>query len=558
MKVPVPLFLIIFLGAARLFAEEPQQPPHSSEADVIDQRAFEESRSEVLKTKRKKKPLIKKAPEPEKPKAEGELKFFVREIVLQGSRLIPPEELRPFLKPFEGRELTLTEANRLAKLLQQEHRRRGYITTLVFVPPQRVESGRLTLTVLEGKFGKLYIEGSRWFSDQAVRRYWTLREGEPLQYEELQKSLRRINGNPDRQAQIVLRPGKEAAATDVYLKIKDKFPGHGRFQYDNQGSKTTGRRRYGFMARYNNALIPDSIFLIGTVFGKDFGAIYAQYLVPLTSFGTQAIFGFSHSQAAPKREFKGSDVHGDSSSYSISLRQALMQTDRLAANLSFGFDFKESRSRDVSGVRRRERLRVLRPAADLTEYDSKGYTLLSNQFGFGLNGLGASGEGNPLSGRVSADPSFVKYTGSISRILRMPFGSRTSFKLDYQVSLDKLLSQEEFYLGGAGTVRGYPEGDYLADQAVLFSFEYLFPIPLPFWKIPALEGVVFFDEGYGRLRGASAAEFKKRHLMGLGGGLRIRLKEYLSARVEIGHAIGQEPLTESDHTRLHFQLQMEV
>jgi hemolysin activation/secretion protein len=150
----------------------------------------------------------------------------------------------------------------------------------------------------------------------------------------------------------------------------------------------------------------------------------------------------------------------------------------------------------------------------------------------------------------------------------MFFQTQLFLSLGYQLTPNKLVPQEQFYLGGATTVRGYPEGDYLSDQGILFNVDYLVPLPLvpEDWKLPYSEVPLkrqiqldfFFDEGYGKLRGASEDEPESRNLMGVGAGLRIYLYKNIYARLALAHVIGDEPLTESDHTRFHFSLQTEI
>lgn len=569
MKTLVFLLLLSWgLGVPLLFAQnEPPEPPRSSDASVIDQRTFEGATAELIEEEEKK-PQIEKPPEVEKPSAALEAKFFVREILLRGNQAIETEKLRSFITPFEGRDLTLTEANQLAGQIEREYRRRGYITTLAYLPPQRIENQTLLVEVLEGRLGALHIEGNRWFSKETIRRQWGLKKGRVLRYRDLERAVRRLNESPDREIRVILRPGEETGFTDVYLKVKDEFPLHGNFQFDNQGTRPSGRRRFGFTFRHNDWLIPDSTLLTGTTFGQSFASVFAHYLIPVNSFGTKLIAGFSHSQVRPQREFKGSDVHGISATYSVTLRQTLLDSERWSSHASFGFDIKDGRTRDTSGVRRRDRPRILRTDFELTERDTRGIINVSNQFSFGIKGLGALGENNPLAGRAGAEPNFFTYSGKLSRSLVLPFKTQAVFKFETQLSPHKLIPQEEFYLGGADTVRGYPEGDYLADQGISFSFEYLVPfffVPKD-WKLPRsqiplwrqLEMVFFYDEAYGQLRGPSSAELKQRHLIGLGGGLRVHLLDHVYARIELAHALGDEPITESDHTRLHFQIQAEV
>ncbi len=562
-KLIAPVLLLCFISSLELSAAE---PPPSTDVAVTQKRITEETRKKL--EEEHKKIEIEKEPSKEEPSGPAEQQFFVRQVVLKGNESISIDILEPFVTPYEGRDLTLTKANELARKIESEYRYRGYIATLVFFPPQKVVDGTLTIQIVEGRMGKLYIEGNKWFSDSAIRRYWAIKENEVLRYEDVRRNAKRMGENPDRTVRVVLKAGEKPGYTDVYIKVEDHFPFHATFQFDNQGVRPTGKRRFDFVTRYNNWIIPDSILLAGTVFGKDFGAVFTQYIVPLTAHGTKLVSGFSHSQVAPKKEFKSLDINGIAQTYTVSLHQTLLDRERFLSNGWVGFDFKESTTRSTVGTRRRDRLRVLHSGFDFAYRDKWGITAFENEISFGIKLFGASGESNPLAGRAGAEPDFIKFEPKLTRSFSLPYDTQAIGKLSSQLSPHKLTPQEEFFLGGATTVRGYPEGDFLGDQGILLNFEYLVPFRfLPkTWKVPHSDQplwketkfVFFYDLGYARLRGPASTEIQKRFLSGIGAGIRIRLSKYLYGRVEFAHVLGQEPLTDSDHTRVHFSLQVQV
>ena len=76
-----------------------------------------------------------------------------------------------------------------------------------------------------------------------------------------------------------------------------------------------------------------------------------------------------------------------------------------------------------------------------------------------------------------------------------------------------------------------------------------------FRSLPQVQLVAFLDRGYGRLRAITGEERRSRNLMGLGTGVRFRLKDDLSARVEWGVNVGDRPLTDDSRYALHLGLQ---
>ncbi|MBI4711053.1 MAG: hypothetical protein HY767_01110, partial [Candidatus Omnitrophica bacterium] len=165
-----------------------------------------------------------------------------------------------------------------------------------------------------------------------------------------------------------------------------------------------------------------------------------------------------------------------------------------------------------------------------------------------------------------------KYTYSMTRVIKLPWRTKSVWDLQGQLTPDKLLPQEQMFLGGARSIRGYPESDYGADQALQSRLDYLLPpygMPdtwkLPFDNVPLkdqLNAIGFFDVGYGRVHDPSVvdesvtnsgnSEKRADFLMGVGGGFELRFRSNISARMEWGIPLGDKPITEAGDSQLHF------
>ncbi len=118
-----------------------------------EEEAFRRPKPEVLPEQ---KPLIEYSETNLEPEATFvETSFFVREITLEGQTPLAPESVRKILSEYENRTLTLAELREAARLLTAAIRSKGYITSRVYVPPQKIQEGKVTLKVLEGKLGKI-------------------------------------------------------------------------------------------------------------------------------------------------------------------------------------------------------------------------------------------------------------------------------------------------------------------------------------------------------------------------------------------------------------------
>lgn len=541
--------------------------PPAEEPSVIEKKVRKEA-EEILRRR-------VEVPKPEEeleeePRLEG--RFFLRKIVLEGNTQIPSLELEPLVRPFENREQSMAELRNLTKAINWEYRRQGFITSLAVIPPQKIDEGRLIVQIIEGKVGKIRVEGNRYFRTKRVLSYARINKGEILRYEKLRGTLYRLNQNPDRAVRSILKSGEEPRTTDIVLKVEDRFPVHLGGFYDNQGSESSGQQRFGFNLRDSNLVGLDDILSTGTVFGRHFGVFFSRYTLPFPSTDTTWSAGFSHAQVSPKRDLEEFSVNGTTETYFTRIQQVLLQGS--AGSMAYvigcqlGMEFKEERTKVLASTFRRERFRVIRFGPTLRLEDPWGVTDLGQEFSFGVKGLGAAVHADLSSSRQGVEPDFFLMSGNLFRNQKLPFDTRATLRIDCQFPKEKLSSSEALYMGGAGTIRGYPEGDYLADAGYTLSLEYLAPsffFPadwrLPYSKVPLrrqVELVVFLDSGYGRLRGPSEREVRSRHLAGVGGGLRVKLYRELYGRAEWAHAFGDHPLTESNRHEFHFRIQWEI
>src|SRR5262249_28606571 len=111
-------------------------------------------------------------------------------------------------------------------------------------------------------------------------------------------------------------------------------------------------------------------------------------------------------------------------------------------------------------------------------------------------------------------------------------------RVDAQTSDDALLGIEKFSVGGARTVRGYRENQFVRDNGVVASLE----LPIPIWhdagRRPVVQIAPFFDYGRSWDHGASR---DAEHIASVGIGLRMALVSWLHGELYWGHALNHVP-----------------
>ncbi|MFA6600771.1 MAG: POTRA domain-containing protein [Candidatus Omnitrophota bacterium] len=353
------LLPLVFVQAGiPAFAANP--PPNvSSQVQIAEKRMQETAEKGLVTPKRK--PVIEKEKEPEKaPEEIPELRFPVTRIEVDGNQAVSSEELRGLVAPYENKEQSMRELTELAQRIEEYYAQKGFITSVAYIPAQKSADGVFRIQVVEGKTGEILVEGNRYSRTRRIRSYIRIPRGKILRYRDIEKSINKLNQNADREVQAVLKKGEKPETTDIVFKVRDRFPLHAGFLNDNQGSEPSGKQRVGFFLRDSNVTGFDDALFTGTIFGKHFGSVFTQYLFPVATTGTRLSAGFSHSQVDPQKYLKAYGVNGTSQNYYGMIDQRLISAGRFTLDFAAKMEFKESRTKVLSGTNYRERLRLLR------------------------------------------------------------------------------------------------------------------------------------------------------------------------------------------------------
>ena len=78
-----------------------------------------------------------------------------------GATVFPPEKLHTLLAEAEGRALTLAQIEGLAARITAFYREHGYILARAYIPAQEMRDGVVEIAVLEGRVGRIEVNGVR-------------------------------------------------------------------------------------------------------------------------------------------------------------------------------------------------------------------------------------------------------------------------------------------------------------------------------------------------------------------------------------------------------------
>lgn len=475
-------------------------------------------------------------------------KIFIKAIRVEGAKDLTEAEIRQFTAPYEGKEASIEEINdNVADKLTELYEKKGYVMALVFVPPQEIQDGVLVLRAEEGSIGEVVFEKGKYFGSRAVMPRISLDKGDTFQLDDLVRSLRRINENPDLVLRSTLRAGQNPGETVVVIKpAAERFPLHITPFIDNLGRYPLGTERYGVTVQHNNLLgFGDTAFSQNFWTKRSYGTVNG-YEIPLGAHGTK----LGVTQAHSRFRFFQSDLEfqGRSNFVNPYISQEFFRNDSAIISGELAFGVKNSTFEIEDQQISQDRLRVITPALNAQFFDRFGRTFMRHEFALGVDLFNAG-----TQSRTGADSQFFRYTASALRTQRLPFNSYGVFKAIGQVTPDRLVSLEQFQVGGAATVRGYPEGRLIGDSGFVLSAEGHVPfffVPET-WKIPRtnyklrenLELVGFTD--FGAVFNNKAASGPgvniqsgriepQAYAWSIGVGIRARLTRLLNARLDFG------------------------
>lgn len=515
-----------------------------------------------------------------------EPKMLVKTFILDGVNSFQPKQFEAILKKYRNKELSMSDLERISDEISAFYRSKGYINSMAYLPAQEIENNTVEFVVVEGRVGDIKIEEPTYSHSSTIEKRFLVEKGQVMKSEKMADSLERINKNQDRTVRAVLTPGATSETSDIVLKVeKERLPYHFYVDFNNRGTNTTNERRWG-LGFVNTNLMgwddPLSLKFIASPTTTDVYSFAADYNLPVNRFGTRLGAYAAYAKADIAGQFAIISPEGRARAAGIYAAHPLfkkeftdeetLKTLTLASNLTAGFDSIDVRNKVLGAVTSHDKISAFKGGINFDEKDDMGRSMLAMEMRAGFpDFLGSMSKHDVHASRAPSDASseFQRYNLTFNRTTYLPFNSLFLNTFRYQFTTDPLLTPEQMVLGGADSVRGFPENEYLADQAWIVNIELRSPAFLipSFFKVPfdkkgtrlidAIQFAYFIDAGEGRLNNARVGEKERKRLTSAGFGLRFDLYEHLRGRVDFGFPMGSEGPSDGAPFRVHYGLQYE-
>ena len=438
---------------------------------------------------------------PAVPPKPGGPTILVRSFAIGGDSPVPPAELAALLQSDSGKQLSLEQLYALAGRLTSQLRKQGFLVAFAYLPAQEVKDGLVTFSVVPGRYGEIRVKGNAHVNDAFLRSlFHSIREGGIIRRDQLERSLLLAGDFPGIRVKTTLSPGKRSGTADFTIEAADNNPVSGAVYIDNWGSRYTGYTRYGAQVSYGNLSgIGDEFSVAGLTSFNGLNDYDIGYSLPVGRDGLRFSLHQSKVVYTLGDIFADMNANGQSNTTSAALNYPLVRSRAFNLNASLGFDHKRLRD-DIESVD------DFNPRTD-------------NLWNIGIDGNFSDSWGGGGTNRFSLryfrgnlalndeaaaaiDEASDQTAGSFGKLL-LTFRRQQFLRKNLQLALtfagqlaDKNLdSSEKFYLGGAGGVRAYPQGEAAGDQGYRFNAE--LQLLVPGWSTPRNQFFVnaFFDCG---------------------------------------------------------------
>ena len=162
---------------------------------------------------------------------------------IRGNAVIPASELQAQIASYVGQTLTLAQLYDVADVLTRYYRARGYGLAYVSLPAQTLKGGNVKLEVIEGRLGKIAIQGnSRTRTDVLEKRASGLKSGDVYTDAAAERAVLLMNDLPGVEAHAVMSPGSEYGTSDMLFNVAETRTS-GDLSVDDYGRSVIGRWR---------------------------------------------------------------------------------------------------------------------------------------------------------------------------------------------------------------------------------------------------------------------------------------------------------------------------
>lgn len=419
--------------------------------------------------------------QPKKEAVDSGPAIHVSTYALHGNTQLSEETINAVLQPYTEQQLSSQGLHRVVDELTAKYHDAGIFAAKVFLPPQTIKDGIVTLYVYEGileKDGVVLKNSGKRVRDSVIQPILdnNLKPGEVIHTTDVERSILLLEDMPGIHTDVTLYPGEQAGTAVLRYQINDEKLVSGNIDFDNFGSYYTGLYRLGGTVYVNSPTASgDQLTLRLVTSGKDSNYGYLRYSIPVSGNGTRIGFSTDYLDYTLGKQYEALGAEGDVFEFKGFINYPYLRSRHSNLNLGADLVYLKLDDHDDFGdlAKRTINSGVLRLSGDHDDdLFAAGSTYYSVDITFGNLDI----EGNQAyinfddQGPATAG-SFSKLNFAVSRLQHLGGKVSTFISLSGQLASKNLDSSQKFYLGGPYSMPGYPTGQASGDDAALLHLD---------------------------------------------------------------------------------------
>lgn len=429
-----------------------------------------------------------------------EKRIILERVVVESAMLVSPASLAPIWVEDIGTSLTVAETLEIAVEIEQVYRRSGYLV-IAAVPDQDFASGTLRIVMFEQSFiSTVEFLGDQRRLEQRLQPYiQRIVAMQPLRIEEIERILLLMADLAGLTVTGTLtRP--EIPGTGGTLTVEVELESaSGRFLFNNRGDDDVGPLQFIGQLGINDAFgLLESTDILGVTVPDTprellFGQISQD--IPISTRGLSLRYAVSRVRSRPGGELAELDVDISTTATSLGLRYPVVRTIGKSLFASVDLFTKDNSVSVLNRLNSRDRTRWVELAFDTSHDGPVGEAEFNASLVLGLDILGATPRGGPLSVRPDAGTDFsaIRADALLRRALsdRLTVTGRATGHYGATVQPNAT----RFSFGGEPFGRAFEDTVMSGDSGFALSAEISarYPVDSPFMS--ALIPFVFTDYG---------------------------------------------------------------
>lgn len=477
------------------------------------------------------------------------VKFEIAEFTVEGNTLLSEEAVHKALAPFTGREREMADVERAAVALRARYQQAGYAVVQVIPPAQTVSGGKVRLKVIEDKVVSVEVKGNTAYQADNIRASLpALQVGKSLNADRLEAAITLANENAAKQVAVNVQPGAQPGALVTRIDVSEDRISRWMTSMDNTGSAATGFAKLGITYQNANLFNRDHALTLqysGSPETPDkIGSVNVGYHLPLYAQGISLDLIAAYSSSATQNG--AIYFAGKGTVLGARLNYALSSWGDLRHKVIVGGDIKASNNSFTACVAPcgsvTEQPISLMYYAQLARPTFQGNGSLA--FVSNLTSAGQNNVANYLAARTTvagatllASPSWNLWRATLTGSVALPQDWQMRAAVNSQYSKDLLLPAEQLGVGGANSVRGYPERVTAGERGYYANLELYSPDLNKYLNIPdeSIRALLFWDNARVTLNDQPLAS-PHTFLSSFGLGVRVVHRKDVNLKLDLGWA----------------------